>query len=81
MAIQPDPTPEEGWEWLLDGLLPEGGILVVEHDIKRLEKQVAKLQIDLATAHTTLRKLKSGEWPTDDSGFLTCSPDNPVRLS
>ena len=75
-----DPTPEQGWEWLLDGLLPEAGILVVEHDIKRLEQKVAKLQIELAHAQSALRKLKGGDWPTDDSGFLTYSPDNPVKL-
>jgi len=73
-----DYTPEQGWEWMLDGLLPRAAALVVEHDVARLEKQVRAAQLELAVARQVLKKIDGDEWPKDANGFLTYSTDNPL---
>lgn len=78
MRASNDYTPNQGWEWILDGLLPKAAGLVVEHDIARLEKQVRAAQIELAAARQVLKKIDEDEWPKDENGFLTYSPDNPL---
>lgn len=80
MAIQPDPTPEQEWEWLLEGLLPLGAVAVVEADIDRYRRQVERLQVKMAEAYAVRKKIQDGEWPTNDEGFLTYSSGNPLKI-
>lgn len=78
MTIQPNPTPKQEYEWLLAGLLPKGAIAVVENEIDRLEDQIRKTQLKLAYCRTVVRDIKNDNWPKDNDGFLTQSPDNPL---
>jgi len=78
MTSRRDPTPAEDYEWLLSGLRPEAAVAVLEHDIKRLEHQVSKLQTKLAHAHVALKRARADEYPKDDDGLITLAPNNPL---
>lgn len=75
---QDNPTPEQDWEWLLEGLSPAEGTAAVKAHIDRLQKQVNKLQITLTHDHAVRKSIENGDWPVDEDGCLTYSPDNPL---
>lgn len=78
MAIQPEVTARQEYEWLLTGLLPKAALCVMDADIARHQDQVRKLQIKLAEIHTFRNNIADGDWPVDDDGFITKSADNPL---
>lgn len=78
MALKRETTPEWDWEWLLESLHPKKAAAVVESDIARLEKTIRFAQIELTVSRSILKKINQDEWPKDENGFLTYSPDNPL---
>jgi hypothetical protein len=78
MAIQPDVTTRQEYEWLLKGLLPKAALCVMDADIVRHQEQVRKLQNKLAEIQRFRKDIANGDWPEDDNGFITQSADNPL---
>jgi hypothetical protein len=78
MTLKREFTPEWAWEWLLESLHPKKAAAVVESDIARLEKQIRFAQIELTVSRSVLKKINQDEWPKDENGCLTYSPNHPL---
>lgn len=72
-------TPDQEAEWVLQGYTPEGAENFLEWQIREATKKIAKLQVQLAQQHRNLKRIKTKDWPLDDSGRLILSNDNPLR--
>jgi len=71
-------TPNEEIEWYLSGATPEKAIDQIEWHLARQTQEIRRLQVKQADYQKALRKLRKGEWPKDENGFLTVSPDNSL---
>jgi hypothetical protein len=73
-------TPQEEYEWLLQGLSPESALMVLDHEIQRQTEVVAKQTKKLHEAQAAYEKLTNNEFPRDPDGLITLSKNNPLAL-